>query len=179
MKDKPVGYVTFISHAGRDLMNRLAPTVRGIESKQVQYQQHLDDLKEDWKNEWGGEEFKEFDDVENGHLIPYGVCQKIKKLIKEHQDGRKRSENINELFFNTFLDSFSQKKIKEDFPSNWKETREWFLKHTHLRQTKFSEEVPYEVATHFQRLNEFLYLAASSEYERIKVLHEILEETNG
>ncbi|WP_155523970.1 hypothetical protein [Nodosilinea nodulosa] len=35
---KPAGYVSFVAHAGRDLMNRLASTVKGIKSERVQYQ---------------------------------------------------------------------------------------------------------------------------------------------
>lgn len=35
LQQKPDGYVTFVSHVGRELMNRLASTSAGIESGRV------------------------------------------------------------------------------------------------------------------------------------------------
>ncbi len=52
VNQKPAGYVSFVAHAGRDLMNRLASTVVSIKSECVQYHQHLDKLENDWRDEW-------------------------------------------------------------------------------------------------------------------------------
>ena len=76
---KSPGYITFVSHAGRDLMNRLIRTVLGIESHSTQYVNRLDKLQKDWKGEWGAGGFNEIDDDEKGHLIPYAVCEKNKR----------------------------------------------------------------------------------------------------
>jgi hypothetical protein len=35
---KPAGYISFVAHTGRNLINRLASTVAGIKSERVQYQ---------------------------------------------------------------------------------------------------------------------------------------------
>ena len=52
LSQKPAGYISFVAHTGRDLMNRLASTVAGIKSDRVQYQQHIDKLQSDWRDEW-------------------------------------------------------------------------------------------------------------------------------
>ena len=65
LNKKSAGYITFVSHAGRDLMNLLASAVKGIKRQQVQYFQLVNAFKDDWKNEWGGEGFNTTEDDEN------------------------------------------------------------------------------------------------------------------
>ena len=43
------GYIVFVCHAGRDLMNGLAPTVRGRKRLQVGYVDFFDDLENRWE----------------------------------------------------------------------------------------------------------------------------------
>ena len=74
INQRPAGYVSFVAHAGRDLMNRLASTVAGIKSERVQYQQHIDKLQIDWRDEWCFSNELLPDVAEKGHLIPIDVC---------------------------------------------------------------------------------------------------------
>ncbi len=175
---KSSGYITFVSHAGRDLMNRLAATVKGIESQQDQQRNRLDELQNYWKNEWGTERINKVGDSGNGHLIPYRVCEQIKNLIDAHKAGRLRASDRDNLFFTTFLDYADKERIPRNFVKEWKGARTWFQAHAHLRKPDFRQNVSSEVAMHFRNLDNFLYVAASSEFERIRGIHEILEETN-
>ena len=172
------GYITFVAHSGRDLMNTLARTVSGINTSRVEYQQHLDKLQREWKEEWGAIGFNKTDNAEKGHLIPYDTCQKVKHLIDEHKKGRLRSVEADDLFFTTFLDYQDKERIPTNFLGEWKAAKQWFQKHTHLRKDDFSRDTASEVKKHFTALDELLYVAASSEFERIKGINEILEETN-
>lgn len=178
LNEKPPGYITFVAHAGRDLMNRLAATVSGVKAGKVQYEQHVDGFQDEWKNEWGAKGFNKISTAENGHLIPYDTCQKVKNLIDEHKKGRLRSSEADNLFFATFLAYEDREKIPQNFIKEWNAAKEWFLAHAHLREKKFEKDAPSEVARHFQTLDGLLYVAASSEFERIKGIHEILEKTN-
>lgn len=179
LNERSPGYITFVSHAGRDLMNMLAKTVSGVEGDRVQYQEHLDGLQNEWKEEWGAEGLNQIDGAENGHLIPYDTCQKIKNLVNDHRDGRLRSSDADGLFFSTFLDYGDREKIPPNFLRDWKSAKRWFLGHAHLRKNNFADDVRSEVEKHFSTLDSLLYVAASSEFERIKGIDEILEETNG
>ena len=169
------GYITFVSHAGRDLMNGLAQL--GIDRKQVQYVNLVDELQKDWKDEWGTA--NKIDNAGNGYLIPYGVCEKIKNLIDEHKAGRLRASEIGSLFFITFLDYTDTGAIPQNLLTEWENAREWFWAHTHLPSGEFQMETSSELERHFQTLDDLLYNAASSELERLRRINEILEETNG
>ena len=175
---RQAGYVSFVAHAGRDLMNRLAPTVADIKSAQVQYQQHIDKLKDHWREEWRCSNEFSPEVAEKGHLIPVGICQKISNLIDEHQSGRMRSAEADGLFFSTFLDYSDKDKIPSNFLSEWKDAKQWFHCHTHLREKPFREETENNMVKHFNCLDGYLYIAASSQYDRLKDLNEILDATN-
>lgn len=178
MDQKPAGYVSFVAHAGRDLMNRLASTVSGIKSERVQYQQHIDKLQSDWLNAWRFSNDLSPYVAEKGHLIPTDVCQRISDLIDEHRSGRIRSANADGLFFSTFLNYADKDKIPANFLSEWKAAKEWFLQYAHLRDKPFRAEIDNELVKYFNCLDGYLYIAASSQYNRLKELNEILDATN-
>jgi hypothetical protein len=178
LSQKPAGYISFVAHAGRDLMNRLASIVAGIKSERVQYQQHIDKLQGDWRDEWGLSDALSPEEVEKGHFIPIDVCQRISTLIEEHKSGRMRSSEADGLFFSTFLDYSDKDKIPGNFLSEWKAAKDWFLGHAHLREKSFREETDGDLVKHFKCLDGYLYIAASSQYERLTDLNEILDATN-
>jgi hypothetical protein len=178
LSQKPAGYISFVAHAGRDLMSRLASTVEGVKSERVQYQQHIDKLQDDWRDEWRFSDDLSPEMVKKGHLIPIKVCQRISSLIEEHKSGRLRSSEADGLFFSTFLDYSDKDKIPGNFFSEWKAAKDWFLKHAHLREKPFRAETEGELVKHFSCLDGYLYIAASSQYERLKALNEILDATN-
>ena len=119
---KSPGYITFGSHAGRDLMNRLARLGTGRE--QAQYANRLDGLQDDWEDEWGTAGVDIVDDTENGHLIPYEVCEQIQNLIDEHKAGRLQPSEAAILFFSNFLDYTYAEEIPRNLLAEWVNTRE-------------------------------------------------------
>ena len=178
LNNKSPGYITFVSHAGRDLMNGLASAAIGIPGAPVQYLQLVDKFTDDWKDEWGGDGSHPPDNVPKKHLIPNEVCEKIKKLVDEHKEGRRIAEEKNTSFFITFLDYPNKDSIPEYLSQEWRKAKQWFNGHTHLREDEFSIETYDEVETHFQNLDNLLYNAAASEIELLRNTHEILDEAN-
>lgn len=179
LSNKSPGYIAFVSHAGRDLMNGLAGAVLGITRQQVQYVERVDAFKDDWKDEWGGVGFERSETTdETGHLIPNEICQKVKRLVDEHTEGRRRREEANVAFFTTFLDYSHEASIPDNLRQEWRQARGWFQAHAHLRNTEFEVEAADELEKCFQALDGFLYSAAASQLEQLRSLREILEETN-
>jgi hypothetical protein len=175
---KPAGYISFVAHAGRDLMNGLAAAIHGIKRKQVQYVQLVNSFQEDWLDEWRSDnELLTNADIA-GHLIPADVCKKISTLIDEHKSGRERSTETDGLFFSTFLDYSDRDKIPGNFLAEWKSAKNWFLVHAHLRETPFHAETDNDLVKYFNCLDGYLYIAASSQYDRLKDLNEALDATN-
>ena len=157
-------------------MNGLARL--GIEREQVQYANRLDELQNHWEDEWGTSGVNEIDNAEDGHVIPYEVCEQIQDLIDEHRAGRLRPSEAAILFFSNFLDYAYAEEIPRNLLTEWLNTREWFMGHAHLREGEFEMDASTEVERHFQTLDDLLYNAASSELERIRSINEILEATN-
>ncbi|MER0215759.1 MAG: hypothetical protein DU481_06115 [Nitrosomonas sp.] len=162
------GYITFVSHTGRDLMNALASTYKGVEGGRVQYPDLVDGIKDVWKSEWRDHGIESSTDEKSGHLIPYQACQKITDLIDKHESGRSRNSDADSLFFSTFLDYSIKDKIPGNFLKDWKSAKRWFVAHAHLRKGDFSKDEKIDLAKYFSNLHSFLYVAASSQYERIR-----------
>ena len=178
LKTKSPGYVTFVSHTGRDIMNFLANTVAGIRGGRTQYVDLVDELQKKWQKkwqkEWRGHGLTSPQYQNEGHVIPYHVCGLISNLIKEHEGGRRRSQEADDYFFSIFLGYSDKDRIPN--LKKWNEAKHFFLKRAHLREKKFKLDDPTELEENFKMLEEFLYIAATSEYSRIRSLDAILEE---
>ena len=179
LKSKPPGFVTFVAHAGREIVNGLVPTISGDKRTQVQYVQRVDNLQTQWQDDWTGRGFMTPDDPAGGHTIPYDVCQAVSELIDDHKKGRARANQPESIFFDEFLDYGSLEQVPANFVKEWKRIKDGFLKYAHLRESDYGEAAASDVENYFQTLDGFLYVAASSEFERLRGLHDILEETNG
>ncbi len=178
LKKKPPGYMTFVAHAGREMMNGLARTFRGDERQQVQYVDHLNKIERDWDDQWGAPNVFSDSEEPSHHEIPRATCRKLWGLIEDHRTGRRRSEETNEVFFLTFLNYLHSNEIPGNFIREWKEAKKWFEGHVHVRRDSFGGEAEAQVERHFSFLESMLEVAAGSQYERIGELDEILAETN-
>ena len=178
LNQKTPGFVTVVAHAGRDLMNGLARTIRGEVRQQVQYANRLDEIEENWDAAWGAP--VRFSDSEepSHHAIPRAICLKLQGLIEDHRRGRRINRETNEVFYSTFLSYRDRDDIPGNFIGDWNDARRWFLEHTHARKDLPSEEAVTQIEKHFSFLESMLEVAAGSQYERIKGLDEILAETN-
>ena len=179
LNQRPPGYVTFVAHAGREIMNGLARTVRGDKRQRVDYVHHLNNITPYWDDRWGASRGFLTTEEPPPHEIPHDVCVKLKALMDDHKSGRDRNEETNLASLSIFLDYQDMRKIPAHFIKEWKEARLWFERHAHVREHPFDPEVNTQLAKHFQTLENFLDIAATSQYKRIRGLDEILDETNG
>ena len=178
LNKKSSGYITFVSHAGRDLMNGLASAAIGIPGAPVQYVKLVDDFKDDWKDEWDGDGFHPPDNVPKEHFIPNEICQKVKKLVDAHKEGRRIAEEKNTAFFTNFLDYPNEEIIPENLSQEWRKAKQWFNGHAHLREDEFPIAASNELELHFHNFDNLLYAAAETDIEQLRSIHEILDEAN-
>lgn len=178
LRDNSPGYVTLVSHVGRDILNGLAKDYNGIKRVQAQYHYHLDKLQPNWKNEWGIVDSITESNEAKDHCIPSEICQTVKDLIEDHKQGRERSNQADALFFGTFLDYENPEHIPTNFQRDWRSAKKWFGEHAHCNDKAYSQEAELQIREHFLVLDSLLYVAASSEFERLKRLNEILDDTN-
>ena len=179
LKCKPPGFVTFVAHAGREIMNGLGPTISGDQRNQVQYVQHVSKLQNDWKDEWTGRGFMTPGDPTGGHTIPYDVCQIVRDLVDDHKKGRARANRPESIFFGELLDYESLERVPRNFVREWRNIKAGFLKSAHLGDAAYAEAAASDIERHFHTLDGLLYVAASTEFERLRGLHDILEQANG
>ena len=179
LESKTPGFVTFVAHAGREIMNGLGSAISGDQRSQVQYVHLVNKLQNEWKDEWTGRGFMTLDNPDGGHTIPFDVCQMVTDLIDEHKKGRSRAERPESIFFGELLDYEALEQVPRNVLREWKRIRNGFLRLAHFRETDYGEAAASEIEKHFQTLNGLLYVAASSEFERLRGLHDILEEANG
>ena len=172
---KSPGYITFVSHTGRELMNGLPR----LESKreQVQYVNRLDELQKAWE-EWSPEEVNTVENAEDGHLISSEIYEKIRDLIDAHRAGRLRASEADSLFFSTFLHYADIERIPQSLLTEWQDARKSFVSYSHLRDEEFEMDAPSKVESHFRMLDNLLYAVASGDFERIRIVYESLETTN-
>lgn len=182
LHDKPPGYITFVSHAGRDLMNGLAAAVLGIKREQAQYKTLTIEIHKHWPPLQTKADAlkakKAAIDREQKVEIPARAFYAVEKLVSEHVAGTERAERQNLHFFQAFFDYEGAKHMPAGFLPKWKKAREFFLEKTHLNDKGYQPEDAGKLKFHFSTLEELLLAAAKSEYERIKELNEILAETN-
>ncbi len=119
------------------------------------------------------------DDPDGGHTIPYDICQTVKDLIDDHKKGRARANESETIFFNELLDYESIDRVPSNFVQEWRRTKKGFFEFAHIRESGYGQIAAFDVEEHFQTLDGLLYVAASSEFERLRGLHDILEEANG
>lgn len=181
LDQKLEGYVSLVSHVGRDMMNSLATTYKGNNYGRVDYPNLVKDIKSCWKDEWLEGDCYDACDKEGGLWFPisYEACSKISMLLKKHDEGSNRNKENSIMFFTTFLEYLDKDRIPKNSLKDWEDARKWFVSHAHLRKKDFSEDSYKKVSEHFSTLNDYLYIAATSQYERIRTLNDILEDTNG
>ena len=173
------GYITFVSHAGRELINRLASAALGIPGGPVQYANLIDEFQNDWNDDWDGNGLDTTGENDvKGHLIPNEICKKIKDLIDKHKEGRRIAEEKKNSFIIKYLDYTNKESIPDNLSQEWQRAKQWFNSHTHIRDDQFAIEAHNEVKLHFDNFDNFLYAAAATNIEQLRSLHEILEETN-
>ncbi len=172
---KPPGYVTFVAHAGREIVNGLAFEIVGEVRKQVQYARRLDKISDKWEDQWGASVLDS--EPPAHHEISYDVCVDIRALIDEHR-GKAGADERDLLSLSIFLGYNDKSLIPRNFAKEWKAAREGFFKYAHIRRNQISSDDAAELIEHFRVLETYLSISATSQYGRIGALDEILGQTN-
>jgi hypothetical protein len=185
LHDKPPGFVRFVAHAVRDLMNGMAAYKQGVTRKQVQYSHLVDTLLTLWGNHGlakGPELLTPATPPDQQTIptpVPPEIIVQIRLLFREHEDGRRRSDDSPYLFFQVFSpNSTSRDNIPEPYPKMWKELRRWFMDECHEGGTPPEQEVIDQIDSKFEQLEAILLSVADRYSNTILNLDEILDKAN-
>lgn len=134
------GFSRFVSHAVREIRNRLPGIVSGtIPSGRLDYKGRIDDLSGHWKRARIETEVKPSDPGEpvsatpaQGVVLPRKLVRKIDRLIADHEAARQRPEETAIRLFEGVAPS-NQKFRDRIRPVvvQWMEVCNWFMARTH------------------------------------------------
>tara|TARA_B110001469_G_scaffold111405_1_gene113567 strand:- start:3317 stop:3964 length:648 start_codon:yes stop_codon:yes gene_type:complete len=178
MKERSSGYINFVSHAGRDIMNGLAQTHLGMTRIQTQYVNIVEDKI---KAKWAPIELPQSEDdkpTDKSYSITDGAYTAIDHLVCEHNMGRERNRRSDGLFFQTFLNIAPDEALKLQLLQKWKTSKTGFQKMTHISREAHKTDAPDRLEQCYEYLLMLLHHAASRYYEQTNNLHDILEDTN-
>lgn len=178
LAQQPPGYATLVAHVGRDLMNGLAPAVRGISRRQTQYHQYLDRIQASWNNTWRTNHLTHKSGQQSHHSIPSHICDEISNLVDEHQTARDRNNQTDALFFTTFYEYIDIQSVPHNIARQWKDARSFFQGRAHFTESALCADREQEVNENFQKLHTLLHVAAANAYQRLKGIHDILAIAN-
>lgn len=175
------GHVSFVCHAGRDIMNNMAREFSGGTAGRTDYQHHARQITSQWPQQPAAVTPITGTPVETiSEQVPISreAYEAIGNLVRAHREGTQRTEDSAARFFCTFLDYADKDRVSPQKLAEWSSTREWFLRHVHLRKTPFPADVVTECQRRFLILESLLLTAADSVRERLVTFHEILRTTN-
>jgi hypothetical protein len=175
------GYVTFVCHTCRDIMNIMAREYSGGTAGRVDYNHHATAISAHWsKQSTGIIPITGLTDAAVPDQVPISrkAFNAVGGFVQAYQEGTLRAEDSGSSFFCTFFDSSDRQSISEIKLNEWKETLKWFKAHAHLRKSPFSSDIAAECQRRFLILEGLLLTAADSVRDRLQSLNEILRQTN-
>lgn len=179
LRDQLPGFVTFVSHFGRDFINIYPSSIaNGGSSSRVDYHKIVSGLEPAWTSGHPLQGSKELDSLIDGVIISNRSHSIVTELVEEHIRGTSQSENRIELFFTALLDYTAADEVPPNVSAILRGARKWFMEHVHCRPGSFPLQSGAEANNHFTQLENLLDAAARSQYTRMTDIDGIVEETN-
>lgn len=175
------GRVKFISHAVREIRNRLPNET----SSYLRYSEEIDQLISYWKNHDLPLEEIEIT-ISGGYtqqptslpdiVIPRAVFLQIQTILQKHLSVPRTNRKKSEKFFQQCIPE-AEEKI-EVLVKQWWKTTEWFMNQTHDNGRLDADCNEHELKSRFSEFESFLGTLSQSFYSNTDELDKILEETN-
>lgn len=181
------GRVRFVSHAVREIRNRLPDVISGFKNKPgVQYKNRLDVISRAWNRNglpMDGTlavnigETKE--PLSDSITLPKIVFREIGKLIREHNDAREKPiDSAKRLFTGTTEEDVALENNLRPVLDQWLDVTKWFVKKAHDSGQVDGSVDPRLLQEKFEIFETTLGAILGSFFSTVKDLDEILEEAN-
>jgi hypothetical protein len=182
------GRTRFVSHAVREIRNRLPDFISGIRRvPALQYKNTLDEISHRWKKTGlplDGSRPEQFSDPDaepqNTVSIPIHLYDRISALIRDHVDAREKpSESAERLFMGNAPGNFQLAGTLRPVVNQWLDLTEWFMKKAHDSGVIDSAVDAKELESKFELFEATLGALLRGFFTTIEELDEILEQANG
>jgi len=179
------GRITFISHAVREIRNRLP----GETSKRLDYTQELEKLVQSWRTH--NFPLENIDLVSSTNpktslpssspetLVPQRLFLEIQSLLFRHSSIRVKGRDRAVRLFEQFVpESQMTSEVLIISVNQWWQTTDWFMKRAHDNGEVDAACDEQELHSKFIEFESFLGTLSQSFYSNTDELDEILEEAN-
>lgn len=180
---KMPGRVRFISHAVRELRNRLPDYVSGTKSDgALQYKNELDELASLWHGTVAGSGgLAVTGDIPKSAsvTIPADVYERINGLIQKHNRAREKPLDSARRLFETLLPENAAARVNL-LPQldQWLETTHWFTGQAHDNNKRDDDYKWDDVLNRFELFETSLVSLIRGFFHTTESLDEILEDAN-
>jgi ribosomal protein L25 (general stress protein Ctc) len=184
--EKFPGRVRFVSHAVREIRNRLPDVIAGYKSEPLEYKNRLDEISKLWEKSGlpldgaipikvTGKELPLTTKVP----IPIEVYRKVSKLIRDHiQTREKPKEAAQRLFQAIDPKNKDAEGILRPCIDHWIKITEWFVERAHERGATDDKMGADELKERFEIFEAALSAMLREFFKTEDELDAILEEAN-
>lgn len=181
------GRTRFVSHAVREIRNRLPEIISGSRSSYtVQYKNRLDEIPRGWEKAGlplDGSLPLSVTDAEirtsNSETIPRQLFLEIGTLIREHNNARQKPvDTAKRLFLGATSEDPGMLDSLRPVINQWLDVSEWFVKKVHDSGGADDDFDADEFRDKFEVFETTLRALLRSFFATVEELDEILEDTN-
>ncbi len=173
------GRVHFIAHCVRDISDRLIFVLDStLDGSRVQYEQVCDSIAKEWPQLDELFPSSSFPTVTDTVPIPLQVAQRIDQLLSAHRSRRSGPSKFELLFVRLNQNDPSQPELNQRIVKEFQQTREWFMRLTHLRRGEPPIVDERELRLRFESFEKILHSFVGNFFTGIRELDAILQQAN-
>jgi len=173
------GRVHFIAHAVRDIADRLVFVLDPqLEGNRVQYENEMDKIEKLWPELETIQETRGERAARDEFTIDYRLALMVDSLVRAHRERRQRPSNHELLFRFLMRQEPSQGDVNQRLVSDFKKTRNWFMRWTHLRNNDVPQVDEGELRNQFNGFEGMLHSFVGGFFTGTRELDEILQQAN-
>lgn len=173
------GRIHFISHAVRDITDRLAFVIDPqLPARRVQYANELDLIERMWPQFISVTEPSTKATSAEKLAIDYKVASLIESLVAAHRESRRRPSNSELLFRALMRNEPTRVQVNQRLVADFKKLSKWFMALTHLRADAAPTVDEPELQLQFKKFETTLHCFVGNFFTGTNQLDEILQQAN-
>jgi len=188
--DVPIpGWVCFVSHAVREIGNRLPEIVSGIKNQsRLDYKTRMDDIARDWEKAGlgvdgssSGSVFsrESATDMPSDREVPQPLWGLITAIVRDHVKTRETTlEAATRLFEGRAPENQKLRDALRPAVLQWLQVKNWFMERAHNSGKVDASYDKDELRRQFELFESSLGALVRGFFSTVKELDEILEDTN-
>jgi len=173
------GYLQFISHAVREIRNRIPYIILGEVQERFEWRKELGNLEDCWRKTEDilSHVTKEEEQLEVAIPVPLNVCEEIDQILDRYRNNSETYRNRMFRSFKSLQNRGTSERVLRPIVLHWDAVTKWFVTKVHIGEKTSNIGID-EIKQKFIEFERMLYALQGNIYSGMDDLDEILEETN-